>query len=809
MGSLIQDIRYGLRMLLKKPGFTLVAVVVLALGIGANTAIFSIVNAVFLRPLPYPQPDMLVQIWETERKSGDKHATLSPHNFAEWREASQSYEQMAAYRYSSFTLTGGDRPQWFSGAQVSSTFFRALGVSPALGRDFDIEEDSPGRNRVAILSHGLWQRRFGSDENLIGQSLILNGESHTVVGIMPQGFQFPYSVDLWSPLGLDLSKIDRGNHFLSAIARLRPDMTIERAQSEMDSLARLSEERYPDNNSGRGVALVSLHEELYGDLRPALAVLLGAVALVLLIACANVANLLLTRAMTRQKEIAIRAAMGASRRRLLRQFLTESLLLALAGCALGLLLSMWAIDLLIGSSPGSIPRAGEIELDATVLSYTLIISLVTGTIFGLAPALQVTGIELNESLKESRQTSLAGPGRRRLGGFLVVSEIALALLLLIGAGLLINSFRNLRSVDPGFDAKNVLTMTISLPRYRYPDGQRRGAFFEQVLERINAIEGVEAAGAISDLPFSGSRTTSSFSIEGRPPVNPGEGTSADRRAISPHYFKAMGIPLLAGRYFTDRDRKESQPALIINQSMARTYFPDGDAIGKRIRIGGPEETSLYGEPVWREIVGIVGDLKHDRLSAGFAPEMYTPYLQAPPGRMSLAVRGTGQLRSLGDSIQSAILEIDKDQPVYSLTTMEQRLARAIAPERFMMFLLGVFAGGALLLAAIGIYGVMSYSVAQRTNEIGIRMALGADRGDIFKLVIGQGMKLTLIGVVAGLTGALLLTRLMEGLLFGVTPTDPLTYIAVTGVLAGVALLACYVPARRATRVDPMVALRYE
>ncbi|HSE97829.1 MAG TPA: ABC transporter permease [Blastocatellia bacterium] len=809
MASLIQDARYAVKMMLRKPAFTIIAVFVLALGIGANTAIFSIVNAVLLRPLPYPQPEMLVQLWETVKNKGDNNGTLSAHNFAEWREMSGSFEHMAAYRYSSFTLTGGDRPEWISGAQVSSTLFRVLGVAPAIGRDFALEEDAPGHNRVAILSHGLWQRRFASDENLIGQSLTLNGESFTVVGVMPKDFQFPNSVDIWSPLGIDLSKQERGNHFLMSAGRLKPGVTIMQAQSEMDSIATLMEERYPDNNTGRGISLVPLHEELYGDFRPALLLLLAAVALVLLIACANVANLLLTRAMGRQKEIAIRAAMGANRWRLLRQFLTESLLLALAGCGLGLLLSMWAIDLLIASSPGTVPRASAIELDAAVLGYTIAVSLITGIIFGLAPALQVTAIDLNEALKESRQASLSGPGRRRLGGLLVVSEIALALMLLVGAGLLINSFYRLQRVAPGFETENVLTMTVSLPRNRYPDGQKQGAFFERALERIVAIEGVEAAGAVSELPFSGSRTRSSFAIEGRPQSNPGEGDAADRRAITPDYFKAMGIPLIAGRYFNDRDRKESQPAIIINQAMARAHWPGEDPIGKRVRIGGPEETAIYGEPVWREIVGIVGDLKHDRLTADAPTEMYLPYLQAPPNRMFLAVRGSGNMRGLAGAVQGAILEVDKDQPVYNIRTMEQRLQRAVAPQRFIMFLLGIFAGGALLLAAIGIYGVMSYSVVQRTNEIGIRMALGADRRDIFRLIVGQGMKLMIIGTAIGIAGSLMLTRLMKTLLYGVSTTDPLTYTAVTIVLGAVALLACYIPARRATKVDPMVALRYE
>jgi putative ABC transport system permease protein len=796
-------------MLLKKPAFTVVALIVLALGIGANTAIFSIVNAVFLRPLPYPQPDRIVQLWEVIKQEPGEHYTLSPHNLSEWREASRSFEQMAGYRYSSFTLTGGDRPEWYSGAQASWSLFRALGVSPAHGRDFLPEEDSPGRNRVAILSHGLWQRRFASDESIVGQTLILNGESFTVVGVMPEGFQFPDSVELWSPLGIDLDRVNRGSHFLSAIGRLKPGVSLDQARAEMGAVASTLEERYPDNNSGRGVAIVPLHEGLYGDLRPALMVLLGAVGLVLLIACANVANLLLTRAMTRQKEIAVRAALGAGRRRLLRQFLTESLLLALAGCALGILLSMWAIDLLVTSSPGQIPRASEIGLDATVLGYTLLVSLVTGAIFGLAPALHVTGTDLIEALKESRQTSLAGPGRRRLGGLLVISEIALALVLLIGAGLLINSFLFLQRIDPGFDPKNVLTMTVSLPRYKYPDGQKRVDFFEQSLQRISSIEGVEAAGAISDLPFSGSRSTSSFSIEGRPPARPGEATTADRRIITMDYFKAMGVPLLAGRHFTDRDRKGAPPVVIINRRMAETFWPGEAALGKRLRIGAPEETAYYGEAVWREVIGIVGDLKHDRLAGEFAPEMYLPILQSPESRMFLAVRGKGSLQGLAESVQSAILEIDKDQPVYSINMMERRLSRAVAPQRFITILLGIFAGGALLLAAIGIYGVMSYSVTQRTNEIGIRMALGAERSDIFRLVVGQGMKLTLIGVAAGLAGAVGLTRLMKSLLYGVSATDPVTFIAVTVVLAAVSLLACYVPARRATKVDPMVALRYE
>ena len=803
MRTLWQDLRYGLRMLVKKPGFALAAALTLALGIGVNTAIFSVVNAVLLRPLPYPEPERLMQLWETNERFGLREP-ISPHEFAAWREQSQTFEQMAAYEYAGFALTSeGSQPERIVGSAASASLFAALGVKPALGRDFLAEEDAPGRNRVVILSHGLWQRRFGADPELIGQTLTLNRESYTVIGVMPPGFQFPDSVEMWTPLGVDLNSQSRSNHYLRAVGRLKPDTSLETAQAEMNSIVSAVAREHPD--STHGARLVSLHEEIVGNVRPALYVLLGSVALILLIACANVANLLLARATARQKEVAIRAALGANRRRLIRQFLTESILLAALGGGLGLLLALWGVDLLVAASPGDIPRVDKISIDGTVLGFTFGVALLTGIVMGCAPALRATKLDLNETLKEGSHSATGGPRRQRLSGLLVIAEVALALVLLIGAGLLLQSFMRLLQVDPGFRPENLLTMQLSLPEAAYPEAQHRIAFFDQVLARIEALAGVQAVGAVSDLPFSGSRTSNSFEIEARPPMARGESINADFRISSPNYFQAMGIPLLRGRDFSARDTRDAPLVVIINQTMARRFWPDEDPMGQRLTIG----RAADGSPVWREVVGIIGDIRHDRLNVEPAPEMYVPYWQRPAGRLSLVVRATGEPRDLIAAIRSAVQSVDPHQPVYSINLMERRIARFLAPHRFNAYLLGIFALLALLLAVVGVYGVLAYAVARRTQEIGIRMALGARPRDVLRLVIKQGLSLTLIGIAIGLAASLALTRLLTSLLYGVSATDPLTFMSVPLLLLAVALLATYIPARRAARVDPLVALRYE
>ena len=805
MRTLWGDVRYGARLLVKHPGFTSVAMIALALGIGATTAIFSVVNAVLLRPLPYENPERLVQVWENNLPRGWVQDPVSPRNFIDWQGQSRSFEALAAYEYESFTLTGSDASERIGGALVSASLIEVMGTRPALGRGFLSEEDRRGVARVVILSDRLWQRRFGARPDVIGQSLILNNESFTVVGVMPPAFQFPsQSVDLWATPAFDPSR-PRSDHFLYAVGRLKPTVSLRQAREEMDHIARQLAEQYPDTNKDFGVTLISLHEQVVGKIRPALLILLGAVVLMLLIACVNVANLLLARATARQKEIAVRTALGASRLRLIRQHLTESLLLAGLGGCCGLLLSVWGVDLLVAASAGTLPRAKEISIDGRVFGFTLTISLVTGILFGLAPALRSSTPDLNQFLKEGVKGVAGGWRQSRAQSVLVVAEITLGLVLLIGAGLLIKSYARLQQVDPGFSPENVLTAQLSLPQSKYPEERQQALFFQQTLERIQTLPGVEYAGAVSDLPFSQSRTSRSFGIEGRPAVSDGESLNADHRKISPHYFRAMGIRLLRGREFTERDAKNAPGVIIINEAMARRFFPHENPLGRRLLLGASES----GEQKAWEIVGVVADIKHGNLAEERKPEMYVPYMQHPHSWMFLAIRGASDPRTLIAAVRNAVREVDPEQPAYNVMTMQERIEKSIAPQRFNTLLLGVFAVVAIALAAVGIYGVVSYSVAQRTREIGVRLALGAQSGDILRLVVGQGMLLTMIGIGLGLAAALLLTRLMASLLYGVSATDPFVFAGIAVLLAFVALLACYIPARRATKVDPMIALRYE
>ena len=807
LSDLGQDLRYGLRMLAKNPAFTIIAVLALALGIGANSAIFSVVNRVLLQPLPYKNPEQLVIVWEENSKQGFPKDTPAAANYVDWRDQNHVFEAMAAIGDISFNLTGVGDPERMDGRRVSASLFPLLGVEPQLGRAFRPEEDKPGANQVVIMSYGLWQRRFGGDPGIIGKPINLNGKSFTVVGVMPRSFQFPTRNDqLWIPIAFDAKEAgNRGAHYLEVIARLKPGITLEQAQAEMTTIAARLQQKYPATNTSIGAVVTPLHEQVVGKIKAALLVLLGAVAFVLLIACANVANLLLARAAVRQKEIALRLALGASRARLIRQFLTESVLLASLGGMVGLLFSLAGLSVLKGFIPPNISQAQNISIDAKVLMFTMLVSLVTGLIFGLAPALQAAHFNLNDTLKESGRDSAAGSRGNRIRGLLVISEVAVSFILLIGAGLLINSFLRLRNVDPGFRADHVLTMTIVLPDVRYPDRKRRAPFYDELIRRVEALPGVTSAAVVTDVPLTNSGNSVGVSIEGRADPAPDRMPIVITRMISSHYFKTMSIPLLNGRELTEQDKADSTPVAVISETTARLFWPGEDPLGKRIKVGESASTNQ-----WLTVVGVVKDVRQYELGIEPKPQMYLPHSQNEFfDPRALVVRTNVDPLSLAATVRKTVWEIDKDQPVSDINTMEQVVSESVARQRFSMLLLGVFAGLALVLAAVGIYGVMSYSVAQRTHEIGIRMALGAQRNDVLRLTIWQGFKLVITGVTIGLAVAFVLTRVMSSLLFGISATDPITFLAISFVLVAVALIASYVPALRATRVDPMLALRYE
>jgi putative ABC transport system permease protein len=792
-------------MLIKKPAFASLAVLALALGIGANSAIFSVINAVIIRPLPYPDADRLVWVWDTQPQLDRAPSSLA--DFVDWREQNQSFEYMAAYQDGNMFFDRGEGNEEIHVGLVTPDMFSLMKVSPVLGRTFTDEETRPGHFRVILLSYSLWKQRFASDENVIGQTVSLSGFPYTIIGVMPAGFGFPNQAMLWRPFPIDPNRIDRASHFLKVVARLKSNVALDQAQAEMSAIAGRLAEAFPEKIAGHGVKLESLHEVLIGNIRPLLFVLLAAVGFVLLIACANVANLLLARAASRQKEIALRCALGASRARIIRQLLTESVMLAIAGGALGLALSVWGVQALTSLGADNIPRAQEIGLDWWVVGFTFSISILTGIVFGLAPALQVSNPDLNETLKESGRTT-AGAHSGRVRSLLVIAEVALSLVLLIGAGLMIKSLHRLNEVKPGFNPDKLLTMGVTLLSSRYPEDQQVVALYQQLLERLGSAPGAESVGAISELPLAGNNSNDYFTIEGRPAIAKEEQPLVEYRVITPDYFKSMGIPLLGGRDIALTDTKQTPNVVVINESFARRHFPDEDAIGHRLKLQGQQRDPLL-------IVGIVGDVHHFGLDEKPTPEAYVPYLQDPlrddsyARSMTLVVRTKSDPGALAGAFRSEALAVDKSLPVYSIKSMSEYMRDSLSQRRLNMMLLGIFAAVALVLAAVGIYGVLSYTVSQRTHEIGIRMAVGARPSDILKLVVRQAMQMALAGVALGLLASFALTRLMASLLFGVSATDPATFALISIILTGVALAACFVPARRATKVDPMIALRYE
>jgi putative ABC transport system permease protein len=807
MDKLFNDIRFALRILRRSPGITIVAVIALALGIGASTSIFSVVNAVLVRPLPFPESDRLVRVWATRAHRGEMRLPTSPADFLDWREQNQSISRIAARDFVQHNLTSDELSEQVETALISADMIGLLGVEPMLGRGFTADDDAAGHNNVILLSYGFWQRHFGGDPAAVGKTMTLSGRSCAIIGVMPRGYDFTSDAEIAQPIAFTPEAIKaRGSRSLEVIARLKPGVSISQARSDLGAVAARLEQAYPDSDSGFGVNISSLYEETVGEVRPALLVVLGAVGCVLLIACTNVANLLLARAAGRRKEMALRAALGATRRRMLRQLLTESLLLSVAGGILGLLIAWWGVDVLVSLSPSDMPRISEVRLDAYVLGFTVLVSLATGIMFGSFPAIQASTPDLSTSLKEGSRGSTEGLRRNRLRSSLVVAEIALTFALLVGAGLLVKSFNHLQQVDPGFNAANLVTTDISLAGPKYSKADQVIAYYDESLERLSALPGVESVGAVNVLPLSGNNTSGSFRIEGRPEPAPGDRPNAGRRFVSLDYLSAMGTRLVAGRLFTEEDMTEqSVPVAIVNETMARRYWPGEDPLGKHLKRGSSNDPRIP----WTTIVGVISDIKHRALDKEARPEMFEPMARQPSRSMFLVARINSDPEAAMSVIRSQLLGVDREQPPGVMKTMDQLIEQSTAPNRFAMLLLTVFAVIATILAAIGLYGVMAYSVSRRTHEIGIRRALGAGEGSVLAMIVRQGMTLSLLGVAAGLGCALALSRLMSSILFGVSPTDPATFAVVAALLVAVAMLATYVPARRAARVDPMTALRYE
>ncbi|MCA1816326.1 MAG: ABC transporter permease, partial [Acidobacteria bacterium] len=807
---LLQDARYGLRMLWKTPGFTLAAVVSLALGIGANTVVFSVVNAVLLKSLPYRDPARVVLLWGANSASGNSREQVSATDVADWRAQSRSFEDVSTYGdWRPLLAEGAGDPERLPAVQVGDGYFKVMKGEPLLGRTFLPEEQEDGKDFVVVLGYDLWQRRFAGDPSIVGRRITLSGRPYTVVGVMPADFKslpaglVQEEAQLYRPVAEAFDEHERGSRHLRAVARLKEGATVEQAQAEMTAIARRITEEHPAENTNYGVRVTPLREDLVGDIRPALLLLFGAVAFVLLIACANVGNLLLARSTARRRELAIRAALGAGGLRIVRQLLTESLLLALVGGSLGLLAAAWGTRVTEALGAQLIPWLGHVEMDARILAFTFATSVLTGVVFGLAPALRASRPDLNESLKEGARSG-ASASRSLVRSFLVVSEVALSLVLLVGAGLLVKSVARLRGVDPGFDAKNVATMNVWLPSAKYSKPDDQHAFYAQLAERVSRLPGVEAVGVTSVLPVSGNFDGRTVEIEGRA-YGAGEQPDAENYFVSPGYLRAMSVPLVRGREFNEADTKDSQPVAVVSRTFAREQWGDADPIGKRLRYYDPY---AKGKP-WRTVVGVVADVKLTRLDAKDAGGLYVPEAQAPSSAMTLVVKTSANPAGVVPAVRDEVRGIDKELALFNVKTMDELVSDSILLRRFAMLLLGAFAALALVLASVGIYGVISYTVTRRTHEIGVRMALGATASDILRMVVRQGMGLTLAGVAVGVGVALALTRALRTLLYEVSPTDPSVFVGISLLLASVALAACLVPARRATRVDPMIALRDE
>ncbi|MDQ6831708.1 MAG: ABC transporter permease [Gemmatimonadota bacterium] len=799
------DLKYALRMLRHAPGFTIMAVLCIALGVGVTTTIFSAVNGILIRPLPYPHPEQLVSVYARYAAHGEHGVNISFPDYLSWRDENRSFSRLGMWTWNTLTLSGEGEPERVEAAQVTANLFPLLGVQPLLGRNFAAEEDRPGQGKVLLLGYGLWQRRFAGDRSIVGRPVSVDGVVYTVVGVMPQGFTFPERGQAWTLFAIDAAKEGRGNrYFAGAIGRLKPGVTLAKAQSDLATISSRLQRAYSQDNFGWDAEALTLRDDLVGDLRKPLLLFLGAVGFVLLIACANVANLMLARAASRQREIAIRVAVGAGRGRLVRQILTESMVLAAIGGGVGVLVASFGVDLLKLGFPGDIPGyIAALEIDRTVLAFTLLLSAVTGIVFGLAPALRASRVELSGSLKEGTRGGGDSLGRNRMRGALVVTEVALSLVLMIGASLLIRSYRALETTKIGFDAKGILSLRVSLPPTKYASSQTRVAFFDALTERVRALPGVESVGAAQGIPFSGWNIQADFTIEGRPAPKQGEEFVSHYQTITPDYFKTIGVPLLRGRGIQNTDRDTSVHVGVINESFAKRAFPGQDPIGKRVHFGGPSSR----DP-WITIVGIARDYRHYRLPQPMGPAIFASYFTDASRTQTLAIRTSlADPLSLTTAVRASIHDVDENVPAYQVQTFEQVLSRSLWRQRLQGQVLGVFAVMALLLATVGIYGVISYTVAQRTRELGLRMALGASRGHVLALVVGQGTRLALIGVAIGIAGALALSRVVSGLLYGVQPTDLVTFIGVPIVLAGVAVLASYVPALRATKLDPVVALR--